>query len=187
METCKAVKKRPPKRAAETADSRARAITQAQGNIAQQLTQTEAGLRAYEQPSGPQGIALQQQDDNDSPADSESDSDDDGPSLPTPANANGGGGGGGHWQEFQNAKKQRELEMQERNAQAARANERAQYQAGERQRELERQRAAERAHHDTEDGMNLLGQSNMMASVTEGGGLGDDLGFQLDEYGGGQL
>ena len=59
--------------------------------------------------------------------------------------------------------------------------------AGEKQRELERQRAEERAHHDTEDGMNLLGQSNMMASVTEGGGLGDDLGFQLDEYGGGQL
>ena len=76
VETCKAVKKRPPKRPAQTADSRAQAIAQAQGNIAQQLTQTEAGLRAYEQPSGPQGIALQQQDDNDSPADSESDSDD---------------------------------------------------------------------------------------------------------------
>ena len=127
VETCKAVKKRPPKRAAETADSRARAITQAQGNIAQQLTQTEAGLRAYEQPSGPQGIALQQQDDNDSPADSESDSDDDGPSLPTPANANGGGSS--NWQDFQNARKQREQEQQERNAQAARANERAQYRA----------------------------------------------------------
>ena len=59
----------------------------------------------------------------------------------------------------------------------------------ERQRELERQRAAERAHHDTEDGMNLLGQSNMIATITEDGDAvyGDDLGFQLDEYGGGQL
>ena len=127
VETCKAVKKRPPKRAAETADSRARAITQAQGHIAQQLTQVDDGLRAYEQPSGPQGIALQQQDDNDSPADSESDSDDDGPSLPTPANANGGGSS--NWQDFQNARKQREQEQQERNAQAARANERAQFRA----------------------------------------------------------
>jgi hypothetical protein len=57
----------------------------------------------------------------------------------------------------------------------------------ERQRELERQRAAERAHYDTEDGLNLLGQSNMWATVTVGPGLGEDLGFQLDEYGGGQL
>ena len=117
VQTCQAVKKRPLKRPAETADSRARAIAQAQGEIAQQLTQTDAGLRAYEQPSGPQGIALQQQDDNDSPADSESDSDDDGPSLPPPANANGGGGGGGHWADFQNAKKQRDQEQQQRNAQ----------------------------------------------------------------------
>lgn len=189
VQTCQAVKKRPPKRPAETADSRARAIAQAQGHIAQQLTQTDAGLRAYEQPSGPQGIALQQHDDNDSPADSESDSDDDGPSLPPnppppAANANGGGGGGGHWADFQNAKKQRDQEQQQRNAQAARANEREQYQAGEAQRERDRQRAEERARRETEDGMNLLGQQNMMASFTEGGGEGDDLGFQLDEYGG---
>ena len=55
------------------------------------------------------------------------------------------------------------------------------------QRERDAQRAAERAHHnDSEDGnLNLLGQSNMMASFTEGGGEGEGLDFQLDEYGGG--
>ena len=44
--------------------------------------------------------------------------------------------------------------------------------------ERQRERDQERAHHDTEEGMNLLGQSNMIAYLTEG----DDLGFQLDEY-----
>jgi hypothetical protein len=58
--------------------------------------------------------------------------------------------------------------------------------AGAIQRDREQQRAAERAQHDSEDGnLNLLGQSNMMASFTEGGGEGDGLDFQLDEYGGG--
>jgi len=187
VQSCNATKKRAPKRPAETADSRARSIAQAQADTAQQLTQADAGLRAYDQPSGPQGIALQQQDDNDSPADSDSDSEDDGAaSLPPPANANGGGGGSGQWADFQHAKKQREREQLEKNAQAARANERAQHQAGHLQRERDAQRAAERARHDSEDGnLNLLGQSNMMASFTEGGGEGDGLDFQLDEYGGG--
>ena len=53
------------------------------------------------------------------------------------------------------------------------------------QRDRDAQRAAERAQHDDEPGLNMLGQSNMMASFTEGGGEGDGLDFQLDEYGGG--
>ena len=52
------------------------------------------------------------------------------------------------------------------------------------QREREAQRAAERAQHDDAPAFDLLGQSNMMASFTEGGGEGE-LDFQLDEYGGG--
>lgn len=186
VQSCGATKKRAPKRPAETADSRARAIAQAQADTAQQLTQADAGLRAYEQSSGPQGIALQQQDDNDSPADSDSDSDDDGAaSLLPPANATANGSGS-QWADFQNSKKQRDREQLEKNAQAARAIERAQHQAGAIQRDREQQRAAERAQHDSEDGnLNLLGQSNMMASFTEGGGEGDGLDFQLDEYGGG--
>ena len=252
VQSCNAMKKRAPKRLAETADSRARSIAQAQADTAQQLTQADAGLRAYDQPSGPQGIALQQQDDNDSPADSDSDSDDDGAaSLLPPANANANGSS--QWADFQDAKKQREREQLEKNAQAARAHERAQHrappptirrtiahpcppspaaahrrppppapptpptttqplapalphppprpprpprptvlglavaEAGHVQRERDAQRAAERAHHaDSEDGnLNLLGQSNMMASFTEGGGEGEGLDFQLDEYGGG--
>ena len=58
------------------------------------------------------------------------------------------------------------------------------------QRDRDAQRAAERAQHDDEPGLNMLGQSNMMASFTEGGGEGDGLegdglDFQIDEYGGG--
>lgn len=191
VESCKTNKPRAPKRVAETADSRARAVAQAQADTAQQLTQAEAGLRAYDQPSGPQGIALQQTDDNDSPADSDSDDDDDGAaSLQQTASANGGGGGSGQWADFQAAKKQREQEQLQKNAQAARANERAQHQAGAMQRDRDAQRAAERAQHDDEPGLNMLGQSNMMASFTEGGGEGDGLegdglDFQIDEYGGG--
>jgi len=191
VESCKTNKPRAPKRVAETADSRARAVAQAQADTAQQLTQAEAGLRTYDQPSGPQGIALQQTDDNDSPADSDSDDDDDGAaSLQQTASSNGGGGGSGQWADFQAAKKQREQEQLQKNAQAARANERAQHQAGAMQRDRDAQRAAERAQHDDEPGLNMLGQSNMMASFTEGGGEGDGLegdglDFQIDEYGGG--
>jgi len=61
----------------------------------------------------------------------------------------------------------------------------------EREKLAQEERAAarerERAHHNIEEGMHLLGQWDMMATIVEDGGLGDDLGFQLDEYGGGQL
>jgi hypothetical protein len=202
VESCKATKKKPKKRPAETADSRRRASAESLASTTQELMQVEAGLHAIEEPRGPQGIAFQQQDDNDSPADSASDSgsDDGGSALPIGAagSSNGGLGGNQAWSDFANAKKQREREQQEQEArqrrqqqQALLESQRARQQAHEQrdaqQRERDAQRAAERAQRETEEpAFDLLGQSNMMASFQGGGAGGDgDLDFGLDEYGGG--
>ena len=118
VESCKATKKKPKKRPAETADSRRRASAESLASTTQELMQVEAGLHAIEEPRGPQGIAFQQQDDNDSPADSASDSNDGGSALPIGAagSSNGGQGGNQAWSDFANAPKQREREQQEEEA-----------------------------------------------------------------------
>lgn len=85
------------------------------------------------------------------------------------------------WSEFQNAKKQRdmekealqrrELEQKQRlREEEQRARERAVSEQQALQRERERQRAAERAAREQEDeDFDLLGQSNMMASFEQYG------------------
>ena len=91
-------------------------------------------------------------------------------------------GGSALWSDFQNRKKQHDMEkeaLQRRELQQAqqirneemRARERASAEQQAVQRERERQRAAERAAREAEDDaeFDLMGQSNMMASFEQNG------------------
>ena len=189
VESCRAVKKKPPKKKVETAQSRTLAIQQEMANAQQEMLQVEAGLHSLDQ--GPQGIAFSQDDDDDDEVSDSGDEDDAG--LPPPV-SNGGAGSSAMWADFQNSKKQREREQQlqaererrqqqEAQLEGERARARAQEQAGAVAREREAQRAAERAQREGEAPvLDLLGQSNMMSDFTGGGDSG--LEFELDEYGG---
>lgn len=107
--------------------------------------------------------------------------DDGGMALTT---ASAAGRGSDLWSDFQNTKKQREMEKEAEEArkreqeerlrqEEARARERALAEQKAAQRERERQRAAERAAREQEDAdFDLMGQSSVMASFEQNGVLG---------------
>jgi len=183
VDSCNATKKK-PKQSKSTAAEKQQMLAQAQYDAEQNLARIEGGSK-YAAGNGSYntgGLQLQQGAGAsgryaDSPSDSDSDGD-------MGAAVSGGGGGGGSssglWADFQNTKKQRDQEREaaqrrERERQAAqraeedRARERAESQAQARKREIERQRAREREMNAGSDGeLDMLGQSNMMASF-EGG------------------
>jgi len=109
----------------------------------------------------------------------------------------GGGGGApsGIYDQFQNARLQKERQQQaqqQRDAQqqdqmrseVANAKRSASERANAAQREREQQRQAERERRERENrgGIDMQGQSNMMASFENNGGDGDGDEFIFDEY-----
>lgn len=186
--SCNASRKKPTKKAPTmTAANRLQAVQQAQAHTEQRLSQLRAGLDHLD--GG--GISFGDGGDGDRDAgDSPSDSDSDGGAMPAlTAKPSGGANGGGSalFADFQNTKLQRQREEEDSDR---RRNEQQQQEAeSQRQRQkqqahaLHSQRAAERARREEEGGIDMMGQSNAMASFEKVVGDEGFDEFELDEYG----
>jgi len=176
------LKKKPTKKAAQhTTASRMLGAQQAKAQTEQRIAQLQQSLQASHgaaSSGGGGGISLARQDTDDFGGnDSPSDSDSDGGGSP--------GGGGGYYEQFAQSKAQSDREQQEserrrQDAEREAAAKRRQKEEHEKAR-IERERAAARAANEDGDGIDMLGQSNMMASFADGSGTFDFSG--LDEYG----
>jgi len=166
VKSCEATKKK-AKKAPVTAASRMQAIQRATASTDHKVSQIEAGIKSIEASRGmhPGGISLQHADLGRG-ADSPSDSDSEAEGYSASAAAGSGVGTNALWAEFQNTKQQREQQQQQ---QAREQADRSRQAAANTQRERDAQRAAERASHEQDGGVDMLGQSNMMANWERNG------------------